>query len=183
MDQVQELLQSVKRSFPTQVKQIENYISILRSTSQEEIVEDFLNLRVTPVTVTIGITAVTTLIVLGGLLSGSGSSSSGSKKKKKPKKKVSKAQKANTEIQAILDFVEKEYVPKIDEYIETHKSLSKEDKDYKYNYFEEMLLKQLMKLDGIDVVGNDILRDNRKKVIKFIQDHQKRLDKVKKDNK
>ncbi|SLA20934.1 BAG domain [Mycobacteroides abscessus subsp. abscessus] len=44
-----------------------------------------------------------------------------------------------------------------------------------------MLLKELVKLDGIDVTGNDILRENRKKVIKFIQDHQKRLDKFKRD--
>ena len=93
---------------------------------------------------------------------------------------MTKAQKANRQIQEILDYVELTYVPEIDKFIETYKELSSEDVEYKFNYFEEMLLKELMKLDAIDVTSNEILRDNRRKVIKFIQDHQKRLDKFKK---
>lgn len=182
MNQASEWVHNFKRDIPSHISKVENYVESLKSITADEIVDDFVNFRITPATVTISITAVTTLLFIGSYLSSAPSPKAKSKKSKKPKKKVSKAQRANLDIQGTLDFVELEYVPKIDDYIENYKTLLKEDREYKFKYFEEMLLKQLMKLDGIDVIGNDILRDNRKKVIKFIQDHQKRLDKTKKDN-
>lgn len=185
LEELQSCINQLKEKIPSNCKDFESYVNALKNISKDEIVHDFGNMKVTPITVTLSITAVSTLFILGRLFASSGpqSKSKSSKKnqKKRSKKKITKAQKANEDIQAILDFVEETYVPEIDEYLENYKTLKKDDLEYKYNYFEEMLLKQLMKLDGIDVAGNDILRDNRKKVIKFIQDHQRRLDAFKKE--
>ncbi|EGW32347.1 uncharacterized protein SPAPADRAFT_61426 [Spathaspora passalidarum NRRL Y-27907] len=155
----------------------------LRNTSVEDVISEFKELKVSSVTVSITLITLSTFFVFGKLLLGSGDDKKDkkSKKKGKPKKKLSKAQKANREIQGILDFVESEYVPAIDTYLDTYKTLKPEEVEAKYNYFEEMLLKELMKLDAVDVSGNEILRENRKKVIKFIQDHHKRLDNFKKE--
>lgn len=183
-EEVQSCISQLKEKIPTSYDDIEPYVNALKNVSTDDIVSDFSNLKVTPITVSLSITAFTTLFILGRILGSSGqqgrSKSSKKNQKKRSKKKLTKAQKANEDIQSILDFVEETYVPEIDEYLENYKTLKEDDLEYKYNYFEEMLLKQLMKLDGIDVVGNDILRDNRKKVIKFIQDHQRRLDAFKK---
>ncbi|CAG85610.1 DEHA2B14982p [Debaryomyces hansenii CBS767] len=184
-EEVQSCISQLKEKIPTSYDDIEPYVNALKNVSTDDIVSDFSNLKVTPITVSLSITAFTTLFILGRILGSSGqqgrSKSSKKNQKKRSKKKLTKAQKANEDIQSILDFVEETYVPEIDEYLENYKTLKEDDLEYKYNYFEEMLLKQLMKLDGIDVVGNDILRDNRKKVIKFIQDHQRRLDAFKKE--
>lgn len=158
-----------------------NYVAALSNTSVNDLVSDISSLKLTPATVTLGITTTTAVILAGTLLT-AGTKLQEKVKAPAKKKKLTKAQKANKEIQKILDFVEETYVPQIDEYIENFLSLLDNDRQYKYKYFEEMLLKELMKLDGVDVAGNDVLRDNRKKVIKFIQEHQKRLDKFKKEN-
>ncbi|KAK6455635.1 BAG domain-containing protein [Scheffersomyces xylosifermentans] len=187
LEKAQEYLDHVKSSVPTNYEQLQPHIEYFKSITSEDIISDFSEYKITPITVSITVTALTTILIVSKLLSslsGSSKSDKGTKKKsKKPKKKISKAQKANKDIQSILDFVESEYVPQIDEYIAEYKSLKPEEVQYKYKYFEEMLLKELMKLDEVDVSGNEILRDNRKKVIKFVQDHQKRLDKFKKDKK
>ena len=184
-EEVQSCISHLTDKIPTSYDDIEPYVNALKNVSTDDIVSDFSNLKVTPITVSLSITAFTTLFILGRILGSSGqqgrSKSSKKNQKKRSKKKLTKAQKANEDIQSILDFVEETYVPEIDEYLENYKTLKEDDLEYKYNYFEEMLLKQLMKLDGIDVVGNDILRDNRRKVIKFIQDHQRRLDAFKKE--
>lgn len=183
--EVQSCINHLKAKVPTSYDDIESYVNGLKNISTDDIVSDFSSLKVTPITISLSITAFTTLFILGRILGSNGqqSKSKAGKKnqKKRSKKKLTKAQKANEDIQTILDFVEETYVPEIDEYLENYKTLKADDLEYKYNYFEEMLLKQLMKLDGIDVAGNDILRDNRKKVIKFIQDHQRRLDAFKKE--
>ncbi|CAD1810775.1 BAG domain family protein [Candida parapsilosis] len=160
------------------------------------VMNDFKNFNVNSVTVSLTLVSVTTLVLLGKVLGAGAGASSGDAgssdkyhgaadakkhKKKSGKKKLSRAQKSNKEIQEILDYVESEYVPEIDKYIESYETLSKDDLENKFKFYDEMLLKELVKLDGIDVTGNDILRENRKKVIKFIQDHQKRLDKFKRD--
>lgn len=154
----------------------------LQQTDSQLALQDIKELKITPATVSLAAITIATLLVVVSSLGGKQSNKLG-KKKKKPKKKLSRAQKANHEIQQVLDYVEDQYVPQIDEYMTEYKSMSQEDAQYKYKYFEEMLLKELMKLDGIDVTGSDILRENRRKVIKFIQDHQKRLDKLKKEAK
>lgn len=185
LQEVQSCINHLKEKIPTNYNDIELYVNALKNISRDDIVSDFSNLKVTPITVSLSITAFTTLFILGRLFGSNGqqsrSKSNKKNQKKRSKKKLTKAQKANEDIQSILDFVEETYVPEIDEYLENYKKLNPEDLEYKYNYFDEMLLKQLMKLDGIDVAGNDILRDNRKKVIKFIQDHQRRLDAFKKE--
>lgn len=166
--------QSVVENLP---EAAEKYFKTLQNASMDDYVRDFSAFKVSALTVSATVTAVVGLLTLGSLLSGSME-----KKTKKPKKKKqSRAQKVNHEIQEILDFVEETYVPQIDEYLQNYTELKEEDVEYKYKYFEEMLLKELMKLDGIDVSGNDVLRDNRKKVIKFVQDHQRRLDKFKRE--
>ncbi|KAI5955549.1 hypothetical protein KGF57_003682 [Candida theae] len=156
----------------------------------DSVLNDFKNFNINPVTVSLTLISVTTLVLLGKVFSSGSSehrhhhhhdSSDKKHKKKSGKKKLSRAQRANKEIQEILDYVESEYVPEIDKYIENYQTLSKDELETKFKFYDEMLLKELVKLDGIDVTGNDILRENRKKVIKFIQDHQKRLDKFKKD--
>lgn len=158
---------------------LESYYHEIANSNVDVVVDDFKNLKLTPATVGLTVTSITVLFVVQRLLFSSAPKAPAAKKPKK--KKISKAQKANKQIQAILDDVESNFIPDIDDYIVNYQKLSDEDVTYKYKYFEEMLLKELMKLDGIDVTGNEILRENRRKVIKFIQDHQKRLDRFKKE--
>lgn len=185
LKEVRSCVSAFKDKIPTNYNDFESYVHTLKNVSKEDIVNDFSQLKITPITVSLSITAFTTLLILARLLSSNGSEQKGKTGKKNQKrrsrKKMTKAQKANEDIQSILDFVEEEYVPQIDDYLENYKNLNSEDVKFKYKYFEEMLLKELMKLDGIDVVGNEVLRDNRRKVIKFIQDHQRRLDAFKKE--
>lgn len=186
VDELQHYVEVIKNKVPTNYEELQPHIDYVKSITKDDIINDFKQLKVSPITVSLTLIALTTILIFGKVFSPKSTVSTtandkASAKKKKGKKKLSKAQRANKEIQFILDFVESEYVPQIDTYIDTYKSLTEDEVQYKYNYFEEMLLKELMKLDGIDVSSNDILRENRKKVIKFIQDHQKRLDKFKKE--
>lgn len=175
------LLDQLESSIPLHVQQtIKQYASDISTTSSKQLVHDIKELRLTAATGTLAVTAVTVVLLL--LASSGNDTLKPEKKKKKKKSKLSKAQKANKEIQGILDYVEETFVPQIDKYIETYADLPDTDKEYKFRYCQEMLLKELMKLDGVDVAGNDILRENRKKVIRFIQEHQARLDKFRKDN-
>lgn len=183
----------VKEKLPSNIDQVGEYIDLVKATVQQEydyfvaksrtittdeIISDFKTLNLNRVTIGLTVTALAIIFITSRLFKSSKPAAPTPKEKRK-KKKLSKAQKANRDIQAILDDVESNYIPEIDSYITTFKSLKPEDVEYKYKYFEEMLLKKLELLDGVDVSGNEILRENRKKVIKFIQDHQKRLDKFK----
>lgn len=171
----------VEQQIPENLEQHwHTYVKAISNTSKDSLLEDISQFKVTPATVTLSVTTIATLVLANKLFS-TKKATPAAKSKKKKKKKLTKAQKANTEIQSILDYVEETYVPQIDDYLENYASLKETDRQYKYKYYEEMLLKELLKLDGVDVAGNDVLRDNRKKVIRFIQDHQKRLDKFKKD--
>lgn len=164
---------SLKNSVLPQLQSLQNKsVTYVQGLTKDEIISDITQLKVTPITVAITITSLTTILLLAKSLT------SKPAKPTKKKKRLTKAQKANRDIQQILDFVEGTYVPQIDEYIENYQA--EDDVEYKYKYFEEMLLKEVMKLDSIDVVGNDVLKVNRKKVVKFIQDHQRRLDAFKK---
>ncbi|KAK6205398.1 BAG domain-containing protein [Scheffersomyces amazonensis] len=185
-EQIQSYAIHIKDSIPTSIEELQPGIDYVKSITTEDIIRDFSEFKISPITVSLTITAFTTLIILTKVFTGNypqDKSSKKANKKSKSKKKPSKAQKANKNIQEILDFVESEYVPQIDEYLHNHKDLTREELEFKYNYFEEMLLKELVKLDSIDVTGNAILRENRKKVIQFIQDHHNRLDKFKKEAK
>lgn len=159
---------------------IEPIVEQYKLVTVEQVVDEFKQLKVTTNTVGISIATIVLVMIIGKVL-GLAAPAAAKEKPKKKKKRELKAKMANRQIQAVLDFVELVYVPQIDEYILNYKELSDEDVSYKYNYFEEMLLKELMKLDEIDVIGNDVLRENRRKVIKFIQDHQRRLDKFKRE--
>lgn len=156
-------------------QKLEPIVEQYRHALVAQVLDELKQFKVTPLTVGVAITVALMFVV--ARCAGLGAEPAAAQKPKKKKKKVSKAQMANRQIQAVLDFVELVYVPQIDSYILNYKQLSQDDITYKYNYFEEMLLKELMKLDEVEVTGNDILRENRRKVIKFIQDHQKRLDK------
>ncbi|CAK9436207.1 uncharacterized protein LODBEIA_P07650 [Lodderomyces beijingensis] len=201
VEEVQHYIDLIKDKIPTSFKEIEPHLQQLQNITAGDVVDDFKNLKINPVTVSLTLVSLTTLFILGKLFSYGGGSGGGANvkharshysgdaddadadkpKRKSTKKRLSKAQKANKEIQEILDFVELNYVPDIDKYVEDYARLTPEEQDFKFKYFDEMLLKETMKLDGIDVNGNEILRENRKKVIKFIQDHQRRLDKFRKE--
>lgn len=164
---------------PSSQVDLERYFSQIKSILKADILHDVSNLKLSPITITIAISTLTSALILLSLVS---SATAKPKRKSKSKSKsLTKAQRANRDIERILDHVASEYATAIDAYIDTHSLLSPDDVAYKYKYFEEMLLKELMKLDAIDVFGNDVLKGNRKKVILFIQEYQKRLDAFKKE--
>lgn len=152
---------------------IEQYVHQLSAALAHSVADDFYNFKVNAVTVTISITTLVAFAISTRFFKAAPAPLP-------PKKPLTMAQKTNLEIKRVLDFVEDEYVPQIDKYIEKYDKLDEGDREYKFNYFQEMLLKQLLALDGIDVGGNVVLRDNRRKVINFIQEHQSRLDTFKK---
>lgn len=45
-----------------------------------------------------------------------------------------------------------------------------------YKKLDEMLLQQIIKLDSLDPKGNERIKEERKKVIKYVQDCMKLLD-------
>ncbi|WPK26302.1 hypothetical protein PUMCH_003651 [Australozyma saopauloensis] len=172
------LTAQIEQHIPQNVREtIHKYAAEISATTTQELLQDVKSLKLTAATGTLAATAVTLAILVAMLLGKDHQTDKKKSKKKKKGPKLTKAQRANKEIQRILDFVEETYVPQIDQYIENYGTLSEEDKEYKFKYFSEMLLKELMKLDGVDVAGNNILRENRKKVIRFVQEHQNRLDK------
>ena len=183
-DKLAQLYSQIEHHVPDHIEDsVKLYIQAISGTTKQSLVSDLRDFKATPTTVTLALVAASTLIFAGTYVSSaSGTPKSTKSKSKSKKKKQLKALKANNEIQRILDFVAETYVPQIDAYIESYPDLSEEDRQYKYKYFEEMLLKELMALDDVDVNGNDVLRNNRKKVIRFIQDHQKRLDVFKNEN-
>lgn len=157
-------------------EEVQTYIETLQNTSSNELLEDISQFKVTAATVTILVVGLTTLLILGRVILSSVAVAKEDGNTKKKKKRTSKAQKTNKQIQEVLDNFESSWVPEINDYLLNHKELSSEQVEYKYKYFQEMLLKELLKLDSIDVLGNEIIRENRRKVIQFIQEHQKRLD-------
>lgn len=182
-DSLGHLYTQVEHLVPKDIEAAWNsYIKAISSTGKDDIIYDLTNFKITPATATLTVATIATLMFFSKLFKSSLVESPKTTKTKK-KKKPTKAQKANKEIQLILDYVEETYVPQIDDYLENYDKLPENNRDYKFKYFDEMLLKELMKLDGVDVAGNEVLRENRKKVIKFIQEHQRRLDKFKKDHK
>ncbi|KAG7876707.1 hypothetical protein KL938_004320 [Ogataea parapolymorpha] len=113
---------------------------------------------------------------------------------------LSQEQQAEQDIDAVLRDFETNYVPEIDKYIEAveqeiakpgpskrkgKKSAKKPDVSYKqkfeyqYLYFNESLLKLLMKLDSVEIYDNQDLRAKRKQCIKTIQNYLKKLDSYK----
>lgn len=171
----QELTTYIKQDLP---KDFQNYLNHFKSIDTDELISDFKQLNPTPVTITISVIGITSLILFSRVLVSSKPKAPAPKPKKK---KTSKAKKANKQIQEILDNFETVWVPQINEYFSNYKQMKPEDVEYKFNYFQEMLLKELFSLDEVDTLGNQIIRENRKKVIQFIQDHQKRLDSFKRE--
>lgn len=76
----------------------------------------------------------------------------------------------------------KEYKPGIDQLLENYDPADK-DKVYQRNFYNEMLLKLLIELDGVELVEVQgerkiALKEQRKGVIREIQTHLKTLDKL-----
>ncbi|ODV60326.1 uncharacterized protein ASCRUDRAFT_70853 [Ascoidea rubescens DSM 1968] len=119
----------------------------------------------------------------GKLSSDSDSASDKKKKKKKKKKKLTPVGKNKLLIFNIMKNVEDRIVPGINEFelnLEKNENFkNEEEKTYTYLYYEELLLKELMKLDGVETYDNEDLRLERKKSIKFIQSLHKKIDKLK----
>lgn len=136
---------------------------------------------------------LSTILILGTIIyfrSGSKPNTSKKQKKKseKPVKKLTLLEQFQQSLIAIERNVKTNIEPEIDDYYVKFDELPLEDRLYKYNYFSEALLKELIKLDGIDltlVTDETIkkaLKDERKVVIKHIQGLQKGLDAYKKEN-
>ncbi|KAG7827173.1 hypothetical protein KL920_004833 [Ogataea angusta] len=123
-----------------------------------------------------------------------------SKLQKPEQPKLRPEQQAQQDIDAILRDFETNYVPEMDKYIEaveqeiakpsppkrkSKKSAKKADASYKqkfeyqYLYFNESLLKLLMKLDSVEIHDSQDLRAKRKQGIKTIQSYLKKLDSYK----
>ncbi|KAH3666851.1 hypothetical protein OGAPHI_003300 [Ogataea philodendri] len=131
---------------------------------------------------------------------------SGKKTKKQQPVVVNPQEVSKTQIEQILADFNTNYVPAIDEYLEQLKVLLaapepskkkgkkktakkqappqvsyKEKLEYQYLYFNENLLKLLMKLDSVEIHENQDLRLQRKQAIKAIQGYLKQLDSFKPD--
>lgn len=109
-------------------------------------------------------------------------------------------QSAKLQITKVLDEFESEYVPKIEKLFDRVEQSENDLKDpksaekhrakigtvsykqtyrYQYLFFNESLLKLLMRLDGVQVSGNAKLRAERKEGIQHIQKYCKKLDSFK----
>lgn len=99
---------------------------------------------------------------------------------KNQSKNQTKIQKINEQIKKILDDIEFEHEPKINEFILTYTQFSESDFEDKFKYFQNVLLKELLKLDTLDVSSSSALRKNRRSAIKYIQKIQINLDSIKK---
>lgn len=183
LSEVKNFIFSAKEGLQSRLEDSIIYVKSLNTMSKEDILADFKQWKWTPITIStlFGILAAFYLL---GRKGNQPRALQGSKPKKNSKKKtgkkLSKAQKANSDVQGILDYIKGKIVPEIDNYMQNYKNMKEENMQYTYNYFQETLLKELMKLDGVDINGNEIVRENRRKVINFIQGHQKRLDLFKK---
>lgn len=184
LPEVNSFVSSAKENLQNKLEDSIIYVKSLNTMSKEDILADIKQWKWTPVTVS-ALFGILAAFYFLGRRGNQPRALQGSKPKKNNKKKtgkkLSKAQQANNDIQRILDRIEGELVPEIDKYMQSYKSMKEENIQYTYNYFQETLLKELMKLDGVDVSGNEIVRENRRKVINFIQGHQKRLDMFKKE--
>jgi len=140
---------------------------------------------------------ISTVLIIGTIMyfrsNSTISSTKGSKKIKKntsssSTKKLSLTEQYQNSLITIESNVKNTIEPEINSYYNKFENFPKEDRLYKFNYFQETLLKELIKLDGIDLtlVDNEtikkILKDERKIVIKHIQLLQKGLDGFKKEN-
>ncbi|CDK27459.1 unnamed protein product [Kuraishia capsulata CBS 1993] len=109
-------------------------------------------------------------------------------KKRKRKRKTTKP-KPLTPIQqldAIVAHVRTELAPGCEEFVNgilaslaAGVNCKTEENRYRYDFYNEKLLEQLMKLDGIE--GDGDIRDKRKQSVKYVQSFHKLLDKIKKD--
>ncbi|QPG75107.1 hypothetical protein FOA43_002448 [Brettanomyces nanus] len=81
-------------------------------------------------------------------------------------------------IRAFLEKIEERETSKTSKRTDTSVSY-KEAFQYKYLYFNESLLKLLMRLDGVETLGKEELRIGRKTCIKKIQEECNKLDRYK----
>lgn len=111
------------------------------------------------------------------------------KTKSKSKPKLSFVEQVQLQLRECEERVRTKLEKGIRSYIEEFETLKADDKQYKFNYFQEELLKELIRLDGIELSEmNDLekkqgLKTSRKGLIKYIQGLQKELDAFKRDHK
>ncbi|ODQ61867.1 hypothetical protein WICANDRAFT_76057 [Wickerhamomyces anomalus NRRL Y-366-8] len=110
------------------------------------------------------------------------------RKPKKPVKILTLLERFQLALTTVNTTVRTELEPEVEKYYTDINQISPDDRLYKYNYFQEELLKELIKLDEIDLTLLDdetvkkTLKDERKIIIKHIQGLQKGLDGYKKEN-
>ena len=100
VEELQDYLDYLKEKIPTSYDDFKPQIEYVKSIKGEDVVNDFKNLKVSPITVSLTLVAFTTLYLFGKLIGGGRAEET---PKKKPRKKLTKAQKANRQIQEILD--------------------------------------------------------------------------------
>ncbi|CEP60607.1 Snl1p LALA0_S01e14840g [Lachancea lanzarotensis] len=104
--------------------------------------------------------------------------------KKKATSRSSKPVSLEDQIENVYMRFSKEYKQAVDALVEDFDP-SSEKLQYQRNYYNEMLLKLVIELDGVDLVDltgdrKTALKDRRKQVIRAIQTDLKRLDSLKK---
>lgn len=134
---------------------------------------------------TICITGVAATIIAALIWRTSSDSKKGRKKRKiKKGSKVAKPIPLTLEekIQKVLTTYNTQYKGEISQLLENFNP-SEEKEVYQKNYFNEMLLKLLIELDGVDLMDIEgerkaILKQNRKDAVKLIQGQLNKLDKL-----
>lgn len=148
---------------------------------QTQTVDDFQHMRFSPATVTILLALLLCIVFACGgvrLTAGARAGPRGKPRRKK-KKKVLPAEAAAKAIADVRALFDDKWLPGIELLLAGGwKEKLDEDREYLYKYYEEMMLKELMALDGVDTLGAAELRELRRDAIKYIQGYQKQLDKL-----
>lgn len=137
----------------------------------------------------VGVSALLVISTLLLLKRGSKTHVKDKKTKSKSKPKLSFVEQVQLQLRECEERVRTKLEKGIRSYIEEFETLKADDKQYKFNYFQEELLKELIRLDGIELSEmNDLekkqgLKISRKDLIKYIQGLQKELDAFKRDHK
>lgn len=133
---------------------------------------------------------ISTLLILGTIFyfRSTTTKKKSKKSKKKPVKKLSITEQYQQSLLQVEKNVNDNIEPEIKSYYEIFETIPLDDRLYKFRFYQESLLKELIKLDGIDLTILEdeglkkVLKDERKLIIKHIQGLQKGLDIYKKEN-
>lgn len=133
---------------------------------------------------------ISTLLILGTIIyfRSTSTKKKSKKNKKKPVKKLSITEQYQQSLLQVEQNVNNNIEPEIKSYYERFDKIPLDDRLYRFRFYQESLLKELIKLDGIDLTILEdeglkkVLKDERKLIIKHIQGLQKGLDVYKKEN-